>query len=74
MRHWSLFQCLTMVISSPWRHARAFAWSLGLGNLVAVTAVLVGLPLAWMARWRSAAAVAVLVLIAVCLALPGPLF
>jgi iron(III) transport system permease protein len=72
-RDWSFEQCLSMVLGSPLRFAREFGWTLATGTLAATTAVALALPLAWHARrggWRAAPA---WLIVAVCLAIPGPL-
>jgi iron(III) transport system permease protein len=61
------------VSAVPWRYGEEFGWTAVLGAVTATVAVVLGLPLAWLARrggWRSAPAVAIA---ATGLAIPGPL-
>jgi iron(III) transport system permease protein len=72
-RGWSAAQCASMTLGSPLRFAREIGWSAGIGLLAASAAVAIGLPLAWHARrggWRAAPAWGI---VAICLAVPGPL-
>ena len=72
-RHWSAARFGQIVGESPWRFSRELGWSLTIGAAAATAAVVLALPLAWCARrggWARAPAWAV---IALGLALPGPL-
>ncbi len=72
-RGWSAAQFTSMTLGSPLRFAREIAWTVGIGSLAASAVVAVGLALAWQARragWRAAPA---WLLVAVALAVPGPL-
>jgi iron(III) transport system permease protein len=72
-RGWLAAQFMNMTLGSPLRFAREIAWTVGIGALAAGAVVAVGLPLAWHARhggWRAAPA---WLLVAVALAMPGPL-
>jgi iron(III) transport system permease protein len=73
VRSWSLEQCGRMVLGSPVRFAHEFGWSLLIASLAATTAVVVGLPLAWSARQGRCRALPAWLVIALSLALPGPL-
>ncbi len=73
VRGWSAQRFCAIVAQSPWRFSPEIGWSVLVGAMAATTAIVIGLPLAWNARrggWRAAPAWLV---IAVCLALPGPL-
>ena len=73
VRSWSAERCLAMVAGSPIRFAAEFGWTVLTGTLAATAAVAVGLPLAWSARrggWHAAPAWSI---VAVVLAMPGPL-
>jgi iron(III) transport system permease protein len=72
-RHWSAARFGQIVGESPWRFSHELGWSLTIGAAAAAAAVVLALPLAWCARrggWGAAPAWAV---IALGLALPGPL-
>jgi iron(III) transport system permease protein len=73
VRTWSLRKCLEMVYMAPMLNRREFGWSLSIGPLAATAGVTVALGLAWLARRGRACGLAVLALVAVCLAVPGPL-
>jgi iron(III) transport system permease protein len=73
LRNWSLGKCLEMIGGGPVRYAREFGWSLLIGGLAAIAATAVAVVLAWLARRGRLSAAAVLVAVAVCLALPGPI-
>lgn len=82
VRHWSPGKCLCVLGLSPVQYRREFGWSLALSALAATAALVFGIALAWWAvgrgkrgggigeRLRSGL---VLVIVAVCLAIPGPL-
>ncbi len=72
-RSWSAEQCAAMVLESPQRFAREFFWSSIIGVLAATAAVVIGLGLAWSARRGGRRAVPAWMVIALTLALPGPL-
>ncbi len=72
-RIWSAAKCARLVIESPGLFAEEFGWSLQLAALSATAAVMLACGLAWAALrggWRGAATMS---LVAVLLALPGPL-
>jgi iron(III) transport system permease protein len=73
MRSWSIAAMSQRVVTSPWRYREEFAWSIELASLVALLAVVVAVALAWLARRPGALSTAVLVTLAMCLALPGPM-
>ncbi len=73
VRGWSLEECLQMVFGSPARFSHELGWSLAIAGLAATTAVVIGLPLAWSARRGGWRAVPAWLMIALGLALPGPL-
>ena len=71
-RCWSIWKCLEMVSSSPYRYRSEFGWSLALGTLAATGAVAVSIPMAWLARSGGFRGLGVLLITAVSLATPGP--
>ncbi len=73
LRAWSPYRCASMVLGSPLRFSHEFGWSITIGVLAATAAVAIGLPLAWNARRRGWRATPVWLIVATCLALPGPL-
>lgn len=73
LRSWSPGKGLEMVLMAPWRNRRELGWSLAIGSLAATAAVAVGLVLGGIARRGPGMAIAVLALVAVCLAVPGPM-
>ncbi|MBN2476746.1 MAG: iron ABC transporter permease [Pirellulales bacterium] len=73
VRTFSPGKCFSIVITSPWQYRRELGWSLAIGTLAATAAVGAATPLAWFARSGKRRGVPVLVVMAVCLALPGPL-
>lgn len=71
-RYWSLAKLCRVVGSSLVRFQSEFQWSLLIAVLAATLAIVCAAPLAWQASrsWRRA--VPVVLLIATCFALPGP--
>jgi iron(III) transport system permease protein len=72
-RIWTIAALWNTVAAVPWRYGDEFVWTAVLGAVTATVAVVLGLPLAWLARrggWRSVPAVAIA---ATGLAVPGPL-
>ena len=73
VRAWSLGKAATMVAESPWEHRREWGWSLAIGALAALAAIVLGILLAWRARQpRPARRLAVGV--ALMIAVPAPLW
>jgi iron(III) transport system permease protein len=72
VRSWSIWKCLEMVSSSPYRYRSEFGWSLAIGALAATGVVAVAIPMAWLARSGGFRALGVLLITAVSLATPGP--
>jgi iron(III) transport system permease protein len=72
LRTWSLGKCLAIVGASPMRYRREFGWSLSIGASAATAAVVLAIGLAWLARRGRLRAIPTLLIMAVCLALPGP--
>lgn len=73
VRSWSLMKLVRIVMDSPRRFHDDFVWTLQLTNLVALFTTPVATVCAWSARsygWRSAS---VWLIMAICLALPGPM-
>jgi iron(III) transport system permease protein len=73
IRSWSAGKFLQMVLLAPGRNLREAGWSLTIGGLAATAAVAAGIVLGSVARRGRAAATAVLAVVAVCLAVPGPM-
>ena len=73
VRHWSLAKCVQMAVASPARYGREFGWSLAIGALAATTSTAAGIVLAWIARRGGIRAMVVLAIVAVCVAVPGPI-
>ena len=72
-RSWSTAKCLDVIANSPSRFGREFGWSLAIGSLAACLAVMIALPLAWSARRGGWRALPAWLLVAACLAIPGPI-
>jgi iron(III) transport system permease protein len=72
-REWSIAKCLRIVADAPVRNAREFGWSFALGTLAASIAVAAALPLAWWASRPGIPAWLSRLVVAICLAMPGPL-
>ncbi|NLY00244.1 MAG: iron ABC transporter permease [Rhodopirellula sp.] len=73
VRSWSGWKLVTMVVTSPLRNAREFAWSLALSGSAATAAVAAAIGAAWWSRRGEAATATTVGLAAVALAVPGPL-
>jgi iron(III) transport system permease protein len=73
LRTWSPRRCGSMVLGSPLRFSHEFGWSIAIAVLAATAAVAIGLPLAWNARRRGWRVAPMWLIVATCLALPGPL-
>lgn len=73
VRSWSAAKCVEIVASSPIRYQTEFTWSILLGVLSATTSVVIGAALGWFARRGRGRTAALLTLIAVLLAIPGPM-
>lgn len=72
IRSFSLLKCLGIVLGSPWRYAREFAWSLVVGSIAATLAVTTAAVMAWSARKHRSGKTLLAATIAVGLATPGP--
>lgn len=72
-RSWSGGKAVSAVVAAPWQHRRELRVSLGLAVAVATASTLAGASLAWVLRGRRLVQALVLVLVAVLLAVPGPL-
>jgi iron(III) transport system permease protein len=73
-RSWSAAKAATMVAESPWEHRREWGWTLAIGVVAALTAVLMAVLLAWWARVRGESAKPQALAIAIGLAVPAPLW
>jgi len=73
VRSWSLGKCLLVVAEGPVRYAKEFRWSLVIGILAATVSAALATVLGWIARTGKLRAVLVLVITALCLAVPGPI-
>jgi iron(III) transport system permease protein len=73
VRSWSLGKCLRMVAGGSVRYAWELGSSLVIGTLAATVSTAAGVMLAWFARRGVIRATTVLVLTAICLAVPGPI-
>jgi iron(III) transport system permease protein len=73
-RSWSAAKTATMVAQSPWEHRREWGWSLAIGVVAALAAVVLAVLLAWWARVRPGTAKPQALAIAVGLAVPAPLW
>ena len=73
VRSWSLGKCLLIVAEGPIRYDRELGWSLVIGTLAATVSAALATVLGWIARSGRLRAALVLVLTAVCLAVPGPI-
>ncbi len=73
VRSWSAAKCLGMTVGGPVRYGREFASTLVIGTLAATVATALATLLAWIARAGGLRAALVFVLVAVCLAVPGPI-
>ncbi len=73
VRSWSLGKCLLVVAEGPVRYAKEFRWSLVIGILAATVSAALATVLGWIARAGKLRAVLVLVITALCLAVPGPI-
>lgn len=71
-RSWSLWKCIEMIASSPYRYPWESGWSLVIGTLAATAAVAAGIPMAWLARSGGYRAWGVMLITALSLATPGP--
>jgi iron(III) transport system permease protein len=73
VREFSPGQCVAMIVSAPWRCRRELGWSLLICPLAAGAAVLVAVPLAWLARRGHVRSLPALCVAALALAVPGPI-
>lgn len=72
VRSWSLSKCATIIAQSPWQHGDVYAWSLLTAGVSATCVLVVAIPLGWAAARRRVLAITSLMIVAICLALPGP--
>lgn len=71
-RRWSLAKTAQTVSAAPWQHRRELGVSLRLACAVATGATLVGAAIAWRLRRGGVAAAVGCVLLAIAVAIPGP--
>ncbi|MFV1966911.1 MAG: ABC transporter permease [Pirellulaceae bacterium] len=72
-RYWSVTKCLWTVGTSPLRFQEEFTWSVLIGSAAATAALALAGPFAWSARRNTVGALPALCIVAICLALPGPI-
>jgi iron(III) transport system permease protein len=73
VRTWSAGKCIRVVLGSPWLCRRECFWSATIGISAATAAVVIAIPMAWVARnsrWLGAMAISIGL---VCLVIPGPI-
>lgn len=73
VRSWSGSFAVETLLSSAWEFRREVVWSLGTGGFAATIALLIGVPLVWLARHSGWAATVVILAAAMLLAVPGPI-
>ena len=77
VRRWSAAKAMDLLITgnrpAPIKFAEEFGWSLAIGNLASLTAVGIGGVLAWKSRTSKFATWLGIGVLAVCLAIPGPI-
>ena len=77
MQTWSLGKAISLVASSPWEHRRELGWSVIIGGVASVAAVMGGVLLGWGMRVRGypslPTALMLALLLAIGFAIPGPL-
>jgi iron(III) transport system permease protein len=72
-RSWSLWKFSRIALGASWQFREEIAWSLLVSSVAATLAVALGAPLAWWACRRKLGGLVVLAVVALLLALPGPL-
>ena len=72
VRRWSVDKALRVLSAAPGKFREELGWSLAIGNLASLAAVVVGTVLSWAARRSPTARVISVILLAICLAVPGP--
>ncbi len=72
VRRWSAAKALQVLSAAPAKFRDELGWSLAIGNLASLAAVVVATILSWSARRWPLARVISVILLAICLALPGP--
>jgi iron(III) transport system permease protein len=70
---WSLWHCLAVIVKGPAIHIRQFGWTIITGGMAASLATALAVAAAWPARRGGVRVLPLLLLTAVCLAVPGPL-
>jgi iron(III) transport system permease protein len=73
IRIWSVHKLLTTLARSPGKFSQEFTWSMVLGQLTALSTVVIAFVLAWYARPSRLVGAAGWTLAALALAVPGPL-
>jgi iron(III) transport system permease protein len=72
VRGWSIGKAQLTLMESPSRYWSELMWSLQIAAAVAILTMAAAVPLAWLARRPGWRALAVLLVLSACLALPGP--
>ncbi len=73
VQEWSATKAVTLIASSPWEHRRELGWSLMIGGVASVAAVVVAVLLAWGVRTRGLPSLPTSLMLALGFAIPGPL-
>ncbi len=72
VRRWSADKSLRLLLAAPGKFRDELAWSLAIGNLASLAAVVGGTMFSWSARRSPTARAISVILLATCLAVPGP--
>jgi iron(III) transport system permease protein len=73
VREWDVAKVIELTASSPWEQRREWFWTLLISSTAALLAITLAVHLVWCTRNRLVARMAVVVLMASALAVPGPL-
>ena len=77
IRTWSLAKACSLLATgerpAPIKFAEEFGWSLAIGNLASLAAVTIGGMLAWKSRTSPSVRILTVMVVSLCLAIPGPL-
>ena len=72
VQQWSAGKLMKTLMSMPARYGEEFFWTLAIGSIAAVIALLAAAPVAWLACRGGVHSLPALTLAAVCCAVPGP--